>query len=48
MPHVTLIHGISNKPPPEDLLRIWRETLANAAEPVPLGDLGTSSGEDTW
>jgi hypothetical protein len=43
MPHVTLIHGISNKPPPEDLLRIWRETLANAAEPVPLGDLGVTS-----
>src|SRR5262247_4265216 len=48
MPHATLIHGISNKPPPEDLLRIWRETLANAAEPVPLGDLGVTSSLVYW
>src|SRR5215467_15706344 len=48
MPHVTLIHGISNKPPPEDLLRIWRQTLANAAEPVPLGDLGVTSSLVYW
>ena len=48
MPHVTLIHGISNKPPPEELLRIWRETLANAAEPVPLGDLGVTSSLVYW
>jgi hypothetical protein len=48
MAHVTLIHGISNKPPPEDLLRIWRDTLANAAEPVPLGDLGVSSSLVYW
>src|SRR5918992_685163 len=32
MAHVTFIHGISNKPPADDLLRIWRETLASAAE----------------
>ena len=38
MPHVTLIHGISNKPPAEDLLRIWRETLANTASATPMGD----------
>ena len=31
MAHVTFIHGISNKPPAEDLLRIWRETLASTA-----------------
>ena len=48
MPHVTLIHGISNKPPPEDLLRIWRQTLANAAEPVPLGDRGVTSSLVYW
>jgi hypothetical protein len=48
MPHVTLIHGISNKPPSEDLLRIWRDTLANAAEPVPLGDLGVTSSLVYW
>jgi hypothetical protein len=38
MPHVTLIHGISNNPPAEDLLRIWRETLTNTAEAAPMGD----------
>lgn len=48
MPHVTFIHGIANKPPAEDLLRIWREALANAAEPVPLGDLGVSSSLVYW
>ena len=37
MPHVTLIHGISNKPPAEDLLRICG-TLANTAEAAPMGD----------
>ena len=39
MAHVTFIHGIANKPPPADLLRIWRETLANAADPL-HGDPG--------
>src|SRR5262249_9787115 len=48
MPHVTLIHGISNKPPPEDLIRIWREALANAREPLPLGDLGVTSSLVYW
>lgn len=28
MPHVAFIHGIANKPPSADLLRIWREALA--------------------
>jgi len=40
VPHVTFVHGISNKPPADDLLRIWGEATANAAEPLPLGDLG--------
>lgn len=48
MPHVTFIHGISNKPPAADLIRIWRETLANAAEPVPLSDLGVTSSLVYW
>jgi hypothetical protein len=43
VPHVTFIHGISNKPPAEDLLRIWRRTLAGAATLLPLGDLGITS-----
>lgn len=48
MAHVTFIHGIANKPPADDLMRIWRETLANAAEPLPLGDLGVTSSLVYW
>jgi hypothetical protein len=48
MAHVTFIHGIANKPPPAALLRIWREALANAADPLPLGDLGVSSDLVYW
>ena len=48
MAHVTFIHGIANKPPPADLLRIWRDTLANAADPLPLGDLGVTSELVYW
>jgi len=48
MPHVTFIHGISNKPPADDLLRIWRNALANATEPLPLGDLGVTSSMVYW
>ena len=48
MPHVTFIHGISNKPPVDDLLRIWREALAGAAEALPLGDLGVTSTMVYW
>lgn len=48
MAHVTFIHGIANKPPADDLLRIWREALANAAEPLPLGDLGVTSSLVYW
>jgi hypothetical protein len=48
MPHVTFIHGISNKPPVDDLLRIWRNTLADATEPLPLGDYGVTSSMVYW
>lgn len=48
MPHVTFIHGISNKPPADDLLRIWRRALAEAAEPLPLGDLGVTCALVYW
>jgi hypothetical protein len=48
VPHVTFIHGISNKPPAADLLRIWRQTLAGAATPLPLGDLGVTSSLVYW
>lgn len=48
MPHVTFIHGIANKPPPDDLLRILREAVAGGPEPAPLGDLGVSSSLVYW
>ena len=48
MPHVTFIHGISNKPPEQDLLRLWREATADAAEPLPLGALGVTSSMVYW
>lgn len=48
MAHVTFIHGIANKPPMADLLRLWREALANAADPLPLGDLGVTSSLVYW
>ncbi len=48
MPHVTFIHGIANKPAADDLLRIWREAIADAAVPLPLGDLGVSSSMVYW
>ena len=48
MPHVTFIHGIANKPPADDLLRIWGDALADAADPLPLGDLGVTSSMVYW
>jgi hypothetical protein len=48
MAHVTFIHGIANKPPAADLLRIWRRALADAADPVPLGELGVTSSLVYW
>lgn len=48
MPHVTFVHGIGNKPEPDDLLRIWRDALATAPESLPLGDLGVSSSMVYW
>lgn len=48
MAHVTFIHGIANKPPATDLLRIWRRAIAEAADPLPLGDRGVSSSLVYW
>lgn len=48
MPHVTFVHGISNKPPENDLLRLWREAMANAEDSLPMGDLGVSSSIVYW
>lgn len=43
MAHVTFVHGIGNKPPPEDLLRQWRTALL-VDDGLDLDDLeGTSS-----
>lgn len=48
MAHVTFIHGISNKPAPAELLRIWREALAGAPEALPLGDFGVTTELVYW
>lgn len=47
MPHVTFIHGISNKPPPDQLLRIWRDGLATG-DGVDLGAEGVTSSMVYW
>ena len=48
MPHVTFIHGIANKPPVDELIRIWRRALESAPDPLPLGSLGVSSSMVYW
>jgi hypothetical protein len=48
MAHVTFIHGISNKPAPDELLAIWRRTLGEATEALPLGDFGVTSSLVYW
>jgi hypothetical protein len=46
MPHVTFIHGISNKPPAEELSRIWRGVLADQG--LDLDAKGVSSSMVYW
>ena len=49
MPHVTFIHGISNKPAAVELLKIWRRALADSGDdPLALGNLGVSSSLVYW
>jgi hypothetical protein len=48
MAHVTFVHGIANKPPPDDLLRIWCRALADAADPLALGDAGVTTSLVYW
>ena len=48
MPHVTFIHGIANKPPADELIRIWRRALESAPAPLPLGSLSVSSSMVYW
>jgi hypothetical protein len=52
MPHITFIHGISNKPPADKLLRIWQDSLA-ADRPdnnpgVDLSTIGVTSSMVYW
>ena len=48
MPHVTFIHGIANKPPPQDLLAIWCRTLTELHAPLSLDELGVTSSLVYW
>jgi len=49
MAHVTFIHGISNKPEADELLKIWRRALADTGDdPLALGSLGVSSSLVYW
>ena len=49
MAHVTFIHGISNKPASDELLKIWRRSLADTGDdPLALGSLGVSSRLVYW
>jgi hypothetical protein len=47
MPHVTFIHGIANKPPQENLLRIWENAL-NSANGIDLNDAGVTTSMVYW
>lgn len=47
MAHVTFVHGIGNKPPPEDLLRQWRTALL-VDDGLDLDDLGVTSSMVYW
>ena len=48
MPHITFIHGISNKPPARDLLRLWRAAVGDGTDGLSLGDLGITSDVVYW
>jgi len=47
MPHVTFIHGIANKPAPDVLLSLWRESLARD-DGLDLGAEGVTSTMVYW
>jgi len=46
--HLIFIHGLSNKPPAEDLRRIWLDALAEQYENSPGFDLGAVGVRDTF
>lgn len=47
-PHLIFIHGLSNKPPAEDLRRIWLEALAEQHDNNPGFDLSTVGVRETF
>ena len=47
MPHITFIHGISNKPAQEKLLKLWLQSLEEK-DGVDLGTNGISSSMVYW
>ena len=48
MAHVTFIHGISNKPPVEDLLHLWRSAISNGSAELNLGSSGVTTSMVYW
>ena len=48
MAHITFIHGISNKPEKNELLRRWKAALARSTTPFDLGASGVSSEMVSW
>jgi len=46
--HVVFIHGISNKPDSDELLRRWRHAIANGAEAFDLGAEGIETSMVYW
>lgn len=48
MPHVTFVHGISNKPPRDQLLDFWRRSLADGEFGLDLGAEGVTSSMVYW
>jgi len=48
MPHVTFIHGLSNKPEAETLHQLWKRALTKGDKPLNLGDRGVSTSMIYW
>lgn len=48
MPHITFIHGLSNKPDAKTLEEIWRRKLATGASGLDLGARGVTTRMVYW
>jgi len=46
--HIIFIHGLSNKPPVEDLRRVWIDALAEGVVEDPGFDLGAAGVKDSF